>query len=426
MDDKSINNPLEILRKVVLKYLHYSPDDVLALDYVVIVVLNGIVNPIVDKFWGYLIGPASAGKTELVRIFQGHPKIKYVDDLTTNAYVSGTVDEKGNDPSLLAVLHGKTLICKDLAAARSGDGITLNKFQGQLRGAHDNFFCKHSGMHGGRSYDSRHGLLVCTTPLPDSLQRLDQQIGERKYNFYMNRINPTHQQVRIQGRAVANFCTHKDENRQEIVEMACKCLDEAYIFALRHWPDWILPDEIEEWLFNLSYLACRVRTTSVEGHQAFAELPGRMYSVLNSAAACYSFWHNQTSWMDSCKTFLSRIVLDTLLPSTREILLGIWLANSKDTRWANLEVLRQNCGGRFPDDIIVTTLREFEEMKLLYKKPGTYEIHDYILTKFTDNLLEKSGLLEATPLPSLYRRQNTWPYNIAISEEAQLSQQITF
>jgi hypothetical protein len=136
--------------------------------------------------WCLAIAPPGSMKTDLLESFRGLPRVYLIDEVTTNTFLSGKVDEKGRKRKQPASwLHriGKdgVLIVADFSTFTS-DPKTLQKILAQLRRIYDGNFSREFGTDENmeeRSWSGRLTFFAGAVPDVDRHYSLFQKLGER-------------------------------------------------------------------------------------------------------------------------------------------------------------------------------------------------------------------------------------------------------
>jgi hypothetical protein len=94
-----------------------------------------------DPLWLFLVGPPSAGKTEVIAALGDIPSIFPLSSLTPQTFASG-FEGKHGETSLLPRLSGKTLTMKDFGSVLTMYREKKAEIIGQLREIYDGQFSK--------------------------------------------------------------------------------------------------------------------------------------------------------------------------------------------------------------------------------------------------------------------------------------------
>jgi hypothetical protein len=154
------------------KWLHLAEDPLLVRLLYAIVLANRYDS---DPVWALIIGPAGAGKTELLASIAGSDTAEFVSTLTPYALASGHGD--GSD-SLLYRIDGRILIVEDMSAITEMDPTGRATLFSFLRSAYNGQFTRVTGR-GAVEWKGKFGLLGGATPAIESGRRMESSLGER-------------------------------------------------------------------------------------------------------------------------------------------------------------------------------------------------------------------------------------------------------
>jgi hypothetical protein len=131
-----------------------------------------------DPLWLFLVGPPSAGKTEVISALDRLPDIYPLSSLTAQTFASG-FERKGVETSLLPRLGGKTITMKDFGTVLTMYREKKAEILAQLREVYDGKFSKDWGNGKSLSWTGKVGLLAGVTPIIDREYSFNQALGER-------------------------------------------------------------------------------------------------------------------------------------------------------------------------------------------------------------------------------------------------------
>jgi len=331
-----VKDALSLIRNKFTSSFEIRKDDIMAIDYVYCLVLGGIVPSISNRPWGWLEGPGSSGKTELVLPFRDHPDCLYIGELTPNAIMSGdgpsegTLPGKkakpGDDPSLAKDLVGKTLICKDFSSMQANITATI-KTMAHFRGSYDGDLSKHSGKAGvgGRKHRTDHGLLLVTTKLTDSVRRAIQQAGERLLTLSMFRnVPPLEFRRAMSLRALRNE-PELPRIRASIKKVVWDSFEEAKKNANAVRKSFVLGSRAENVLVDLSDLVTRLRSSPTEDLARLSELGPRLIGQLRELGFVHAAFSGRNTWDDSDTALVLRAAYDSIPHSLLMVFLSVLL-----------------------------------------------------------------------------------------------------
>jgi hypothetical protein len=137
-----------------------------------------------DPLWVYVVGAPSCGKTLLMRALQASDQCVFRSSVTAHGLVSGFKTVDGTDPSLIAQLKGKTLVCKDFTEVLSQPEMAQDEIFSTLRGAYDGQVEKSFGNGIHRTYaDHYFSMVAGVTHAIHGHSRAS--LGERFLKFQM-------------------------------------------------------------------------------------------------------------------------------------------------------------------------------------------------------------------------------------------------
>jgi predicted transcriptional regulator len=182
---KMRKNQIEKFKKTCEKYLIMRNTDHIDIIFGTIMANRLDSKPV----WLYLVGPPSSGKTEILQALPKGKDIYPISRITTSTLVSDYVklDKKGNrkDPSLLPLLHNKTLVIKDFTAMLTLPAVTLHTILGQMRDAFDGKLDYRYGTGDEFNYKSKFGCIAAVTTMIDKQKGVLAELGERFLTFRM-------------------------------------------------------------------------------------------------------------------------------------------------------------------------------------------------------------------------------------------------
>lgn len=156
-------------------------------DLVLLAIATNISHMVDAKtpLWLMFVGVPSSAKTEVARMLSFDPNVFFLDTLTENAFISGSKNQNGSEPTdLLPLLNGRCFVIKDFTTTLSQREESVRKILGDLTSIYDDSFSKHSPARGTVRYHSFFSILGCVTPQAlNRHQRYMNQIGPR-FLFY--------------------------------------------------------------------------------------------------------------------------------------------------------------------------------------------------------------------------------------------------
>jgi hypothetical protein len=298
--------------------MNLSADNLPVVEFIFSIVMSTHLPGIVDMPWGYVVGAAGSGKTELVNPYRYLPDFCFMlSSLTENALLSGYSDDEGSDPSLIPKLDGKVLIIKDFTSIMCDNPNIAKKVYGQLRDAYDGYCSKASGKDGTRSYESRFGVVACVTPEIDNYAQQNQQLGERFIYARMNRY-PLTATERLRYLAhVRSVALTKTDWRNEITMTVASSIRDILSSELR-------PPEVNQdvggMIDRIADCVGILRTCTLKGNATESEMPSRLVNQLSNLAMSRAICDGRTEVNESDVAFLRRVAIDTLPEARRRLI----------------------------------------------------------------------------------------------------------
>lgn len=200
------------------KWLHLTDDPLLIRLLYAITVANRYDS---DPVWALVVGPAGAGKTELLASISGSDTAIFVSTLTPYALASGHGD--GSD-SLLYQLDGRILIVEDMSAITEMDPTARSTLFSFLRSAYNGQFVRVTGK-GSIEWKGKFGLLGGATLAIESGRRMESSLGER-FLTIRPKVNMVDQDILLD-RVLAS-ASHKTSMREELKKTADTYLGQSF------------------------------------------------------------------------------------------------------------------------------------------------------------------------------------------------------
>ena len=175
-----IFNPFDITLEQVLsifgKWLVL--DETVYIETVLATVVSNLIPG--DPVWLFLTGQSGGSKTEVLRALFDSPLIYAVSKFTAHTLISGKRLKGHPDPSLLPLLHNKTLIIKDFSCILEMPRDDRAQIFADLRDAYDGEASKKLGLEQKiYKYKSHFSLIAGTTGAIDAFTAVNQALGER-------------------------------------------------------------------------------------------------------------------------------------------------------------------------------------------------------------------------------------------------------
>ncbi len=143
-----------------------------------------------EPLWGFLVGPPSSLKSQLLMALEGCPWVEFMSTLTPQTLASGWEDKKGKNQSLLFTLDKKTLVIKDFTTILQMRTEHRAEVFSHLREMYDRKFDKKYGTGRPVKWDGKVGLIAAVTPEIERHTAVNQALGERFLYYRMGMNNP--------------------------------------------------------------------------------------------------------------------------------------------------------------------------------------------------------------------------------------------
>jgi hypothetical protein len=320
------STPLQNIRAVIRKHLEFTADDMAVVDALITTVTAIRMPQIVDVLWIQHIASPGSGKTEIVRPFELFTdEVVCLSTATPNSLVSGTLDSKGEDPSLLLSLDGKVLIIKDMTTLMSMPQTSITQFYGSLRDAYDGNASKASGTEGFRKYKARFGMYICATGQIDEFGLRNQQLGERFLTIRTQRLKMPPDDRVLYIEHAEDKVIGKATWRAEIERVYRVEIDRIYAYMSS--PKFVMPAVSSAQRHAIALMADCLglfRTVPINGTPTTPEMPTRLASQLSIAARTRAACDFRTHVDDSDLAFLRRLVMDTFHPAHLRIIQSMY------------------------------------------------------------------------------------------------------
>ena len=309
-------SPLSVIRATYQRCLKLPYDDRLAPDFLVAALTANQLRMTTDPIWCWFVGPPGSGKNEMLRPYQGSPYAHYESSLTVNAIMSGhkDKDDPSNDPSLLPLRDGKTLIFEDFASLIEMGEHAVNKILGDFRVLYgDEAHSKSSGTAGRREYKSKFGIIFGVTPILDTILSRHQQLGERFISFRIARdaMERSFKRRMQDLRHVRASMLNKAEWRASIAKVAQEGMKTILEFANK--AAFIeIPNKVEDQILAMGDCVARLRSAPVRGIPSVPEPGNRISQQLIYLGQGRILADLRDTWSYSDTQFVRRVALDTL------------------------------------------------------------------------------------------------------------------
>ncbi len=337
-------SPLKTLRELYRELMGWQGEELMPVDFVMASYLSAFLPGAVEKSWGDLCGPASIGKTEILRALEdGQQRTIVIHNLTENAFASAMRDEndKSIDYSLAFQLSNrrapkgpKVLVLPELSTFLTMKGDKVAKFFGDLRAAFDGSYNNAAGNIGlDTKTDLNFGLLTACTEILDEFRRVNQTLGERTVVCRIGRHTRSYTaRQRIADHVGRGSRVKKAELRARIQIITKKALDSA-IFRIRATGGRVQQSEdLIHKVGRLAAVATSVRTQplSTNSFASLSEGPGRLAQQFITWGDCRVIFDDRDSWTNEDYSLVRRIAQDTMPPESLRALKVMWRKGKDD------------------------------------------------------------------------------------------------
>ncbi len=281
-----------------------------------------------DPVWLLLVGPPSAGKSEVLAALSSLPDVHEADTLTEAGLLSGAPGSSGSGGLLREVGDQGIAVFGDLSPLFGEHSSTRERTFGVLRRVYDGHLARHLGTEGGRSYvwQGKLGLLGAVTGAVE-LADLG-ALGERFIRYRMPDASAEEQ--RGAGLYALENAGHQRELRARLAKITSKFLGSIAI------PDELPPMTAPEQdrLIDLALVGTRCRSAVVRDRWHADDIvlipePERVPRLLLQLAQLRAGLLVLGVAEAEVWRLLVRIVLDGL-PSGRRAVLGVLAGRGTD------------------------------------------------------------------------------------------------
>jgi len=310
-----VNEPdrLAGAKDAIQKTLRLPSRDATVIDFVLSLAVVNTWFADVEPVWGFVVGPPGSAKTEVLRTLEGWEYAHFVDELTENALASGFESDDGEDPSLLPKLNGRILILRDFSSLTGTHRDTLTKVLGVLRAAYDGSYTKAGGMSGIKSYTSKFGVIIATTPVFDTVLSANQQLGERFVTFRMMRGEPSLEDRMLFLEHVQTRMDKKTAWRATLRETIQGALSAIRLYTKEIKPSSISLSPAHRLVLRMmADMVCRLRTRPHGDTPAEAEVASRFVQQLTNMVLARAACCGRMASNDEDIAFARRLACDSL------------------------------------------------------------------------------------------------------------------
>jgi len=385
---------LSLIRSAYMEALTLDTDDLMVVDYIISLYTANKHPKLTEPVWGYIIGPPSTSKTECLRPYMGHKDYIFISNMTENALLSGYEDAEGNDPSLIKLLDGKLLIWKDMTAMLQDNPTKVSKICGDLRDAYDGHCAKPSGRSGLRSYVSKFGVIAAVTDYIDAYNESNQQLGERFVSFRTCRVTKSfNDQVDFLMSISTKFATKTLWRAQLAGKVQAQLLTIKQTFLTDPLPT--IDTDTDRQLARIALLLSTLRTSPIKGSPVEAESGARLMQQLTSLGLGRIIADNRKSWTGSDTSFVLRVVIDTLSPIRRRLLMALYQKPQSNISYTINQLATLI---RTPPASLAAIISQFMHTAILVEsRRNTTNNNTYALSANIRTVLNETGLFIPGP-----------------------------
>ena len=373
-------------------------------DFVMASYLSAFLPGAVEKSWGDLCGPASIGKTEILRALEdGQQRTVVIHNITENAFASAMKDENNpeKDFSLAFQLSSrrppkgpKVLVLPELSTFLTMRGDKVAKLFGDLRAAFDGSYNTAAGNIGLESKnDLNFGLLTACTEVLDEFRRTNQTLGERTVVCRIGRHTKAYSsRQKIADHVGRGNRLKKAQLRVRIQVTTRKALDASIALIKSTGGRVGQSDAFLHRVGRLAAVATSVRTQplSSNSYTSLAEGPGRLVQQLITWGDCRVLFDARDEWTREDYDLVRRIAQDTMSPESLRALHIMWRGGLREssTPIPCEEIRRQaNIDGAFHRQLrqweIIGILEQYDTNSYSLNPAFAQDIHD---TNFMEEL----------------------------------------
>jgi len=287
-----MSTPLQLIRQGYKDIMGLKGNQLHVVDAICCVAHSINYSRAMNPLWVILRGEPSVGKSETLRPFTDENlrgDIIRVDSLTAHGMVSGYRDhETGDNPSLLAQLTFKVLVCHDLDPSRKDFESVMEV----MRGSYDSDYALFSGMEALLDFNPHYGFIAGATGAIDDKHEFLQKLGARMLTIQYPSVTWGRDRI-TQTIARSEYSEKKTYYRQALAEIVKQQLEEARtaIIALEETSRLDFPKvkATKEQLWTLAALAEIVtlwRTSPHKSDSSEQEGSLRLFDQLKILASC--------------------------------------------------------------------------------------------------------------------------------------------
>jgi hypothetical protein len=173
----------------IAAHTNYYMDDDTFIDYILALTIANKFDA--EPLWGFLVGPPSSLKTQLLVALKGCPWVNFLSTLTPQTLISGWSNRSGKNCSLLPKLGGRVLVIKEFTSVLQMRTEWRAEIFAQLREIYDGYYTKYFGTGEKVDWEGKMGLIAAVTPEIERYTSVNQTLGER-FLYYRMPANSQH------------------------------------------------------------------------------------------------------------------------------------------------------------------------------------------------------------------------------------------
>lgn len=338
-------SPLQKVKNLYTEVFGWTGEDLIPIDFCFAAYMTPFLKGAIEKAWGDLCGPASVGKTEILRCFEDDQvRTIALDNLTPNAFASAYRDEDNpeEDKSLCYLLSrdrdpigAKVLILRDMSSFYNMSKERTSKLFSDLRTAFEGSYTNMAGNIGiDFKKNLQFGLLTSGTESADEFRRRDQSLGSRTFVCRMGAHLADYDARRaLAQKTIGNDPIRLALMRTKIKAAAQKAINDAILRIKLGSGKVLRPEGMERKVALLAAIATSIRTVPTSGtaYARFAEGPSRMTKQFESWLNARTIVDARESWNDDDFCLVRRIAQDTMPPDHLRAIRILWRGSYEES-----------------------------------------------------------------------------------------------
>lgn len=265
---------LKACKAVISKWLYYKDDTIIDIAAAVVASTHHTGDPL----WIIIVGAPSSGKTEILRGFDDHDDVYFIDRISPATFVTGFTKAKG----ILERMgpEPKTFILQDFSTILSKPPYDRMEIIDTMRQMYNGSY--HNEWGNGKKFTWKGKVAMLAGGTPD-IEAHGHSMGELGERFMYYRIESDDQETRDEMMRKALMMEGKEAQVRTEIKEALHGL--IATIKGKNITDVIMAQEYKDWLMNLVDLATAMRTPvkrnyyrrEVIEYAPHKEGPGRMY-----------------------------------------------------------------------------------------------------------------------------------------------------